>query len=103
MGTATPMPTLAPVDKPLELDCEGTGVLVAAEVGAVFREPDFAAALVVEAAAVCADKRLMIFWSFACHCTWMTSAVTVIAPLLASTDVRETPGGIGSLPASRVE
>lgn len=96
------MPAFAPVDKPLELDCEDTGASVTAGVGAVCREPVLGAPVLV-AEAVCADKRLMIFWSLFCHCTWITSAVTVNAPLLGFTDVKETPVGIGSLPASKVE
>lgn len=97
------MPIFAPVDKPLELDCEDAGVSVATGVGAVCREPVVAAGLIALVEAVCADISLRISWSELCHCTWITSATTVIDPSVALTLVKETPEGIVSLPTLEVK
>ena len=96
IGTATPMPIFAPVDIP-PLFVAAAGVNVAAGVGAVCVAPVFAAPV-----AVLSDIKLMIFWSLSCHCTWITSAIMVPVPL-GSMVVKETPLGMGSLLAVKVE
>ena len=101
IGMASPIPIFAPVDIPLlPAALWLPAVAVAEGVGDVIPAPTCAVVVVV--AVFCAIK-LTTSLSLSCHCTWITSAMMVPTPPLASKVVNEAPLGIGSSPRVEVK